>query len=89
MPLKRRVDKRRIDPRADMEAWSSTFDCGVTFDGDLDPVGIPTAIGRPTSAEIEQAWHRLGSAYIAERGHETGHGAPLWCLRQFGEPSNG
>jgi hypothetical protein len=83
MPVKRRVSKRRVDARAELDAWQSTFDAGVTFDGDLQCVGIT---GHPTVDQVAEAWRRLGARFIAERGHRTDTGATHWALEQFGEP---
>ena len=90
MPVKRRRAKARIDQNQELKAWRRTFQYGVTFDGDLEPVGIPMAMGRPTDAEVEEAWHRLGWAFIAAYGREWTHGSegnrPMRALDKFGEP---
>ena len=90
MPRKRRIGKARIDQSSELAAWRTTFQCGVTLDGQLEPVGIPMAMGRPTADEVEEAWHRLGRAFIAAYGREWTHGnagnRPLAALEKFGEP---
>jgi hypothetical protein len=86
MPVKRRASKRRLDVRGELDAWQSTFDAGVTFDGDLECVGIA---GDPTLDQTAEAWQRLGARFIAERGRETDTGATHWALQQFGEPPHG
>jgi hypothetical protein len=90
MPRKRRMAKARIDQSGELAAWRTTFQCGVTLDGQLEPVGIPMAHDRPTADEVEEAWHRLGERFIAAYGREWTHGnegnRPSWALRKFGEP---
>jgi len=86
MPRKRRIGKARIDQSGELAAWRETFRYGVDFFGELAAVGIPWASDRPTNAEIEAAWRRLGAAFIAAYGSVEQHGRPLWALLEFGEP---
>ena len=80
----RRIARRRVDERKELVAWSSAFESGVALDGDLEDFGL----GQPTDAQIEEAWHRIGAAYIEAFGPNKSDDTecPLWALRQFGEP---
>lgn len=84
MPRRRHSAKpRRRDISAELEAWRTMFECGFAFDGDLDAYGYSSD---PPRDVAEQAWHRLGPHFIAERGRETDIGNRLWAIEQFGEP---
>ena len=85
MPRKRTHGKRRLDWRAELEAWSTMFECGFAWDGDLMPLGLSP---KPEPAVIEEAWKRLGPQFIAARGRRTGTGQALWAIEQFGEPAH-
>lgn len=83
---KRRKPKARIDLNGELAAWRTMFCHGLCFDGELEPVGIPTEVGRPTEAEVEAAWRRLGRAYITRYGGSLADGRLLFALREYGEP---
>jgi hypothetical protein len=84
MPRKRRNDKRRLDWRAEMEAWENMFCHGYfLFDDEPLTLGLPQ---KPDRAVIAEAWQRLGPSFIATHGRETDTGRTLWALEQFGEP---
>ncbi len=85
MPPKRRTDKRRLDPAAELQAWSGAFQSHWTYFGELEEIGVATdAYGRPDRAVAEEAWHRLGGRFLAEM-HDPVRGDP-WALKKFGEP---
>jgi hypothetical protein len=86
MPRKRRNDKRRLDWRAEMEAWENMFCHGhFLFDDEPLTLGLPE---KPDPAVIAEAWHRLGASFIATHGRENDSGTALWALAQFGEPAH-
>jgi hypothetical protein len=84
VPAKRKVHKRRLDWRTELEAWSCMFECGFAFDADLDPLGLPPD---PEENVVAEAWRRLGAIFIAQHGRENCLGQPIWALLQFGEPN--
>ncbi|MEP7241746.1 MAG: hypothetical protein ABI697_12740 [Devosia sp.] len=100
MPVKRRAGKRRVDPQAEIMAWSGLFRCGYDFFGELEPWGFG---GRadPTDTEARMAaptvWARLGPSFMdwfdeGRRGslpHATGDNGEPWALTEFGDPRNG
>ena len=85
VPVKRRVDKRRLDWRAELEAWSSMFESGLAFDDDLTPLGLPP---NPQESVIAEAWQRLGGLFLAHHGRKDCLGRPVWALERFGEPAS-
>jgi hypothetical protein len=90
MPVKRRSDKRRLDPRAEARAWADLFEFGIVFfDDDTDELTRLTGVapdtgGRLPAEVVEPAWHRLAPYFLAARDRE---GAP-WALVQFGMPTD-
>ena len=87
MPVKRRTAKRRLDPMAELEAWSCAFQAHYTYFGELEEIGVETdAYGRPDRAVAEAAWRRLGARFLAEAANPH-LGAP-WALLEFGDPSH-
>ncbi len=87
MPAKKRAAKRRIDPVAELEAWSTAFWCGHDYFGDLPEIGVPMNGRDPERAAAEEVWHRLGARYLATRDPREAY-AP-WALLEFGEPHAG
>ncbi len=88
MPVKRRIEKRRMDPAAELDAWSGAFQSHHTYFGELEEIGVKTdSYGRPDRATAEEAWHRLGARFLAEK-HNPVLGTP-WALSEFGEPHAG
>ncbi|MGI8705147.1 MAG: hypothetical protein ACR2JJ_05045 [Sphingomicrobium sp.] len=84
MPVKRRLAKRRVDPRAELEAWECIFDSHHDFFGDLRRFGVPLdPYGRPDDATAREAWNRLGQLYLDSRPPNP---RPPWALEAFGEP---
>jgi hypothetical protein len=85
VPVKRRTAKRRLDARAEAEAWESVFDCEYDFFDALPEIGVETdEYGRVDREVAEEAWHRLGNIFLAERPSQ-GVREP-WALKQFGPP---
>ena len=88
MPVKRRTEKRRMDPTAELEAWSLMFASGYDYFDDLPRIGVVTdAYSKPDRAVIQDAWHRLGARFLAEP--QDPHLVPCWALKEFGEPHAG
>lgn len=99
MPVKRRIEKRRVDPRAEADAWRCMFDCGHDFFDDLRDIGVtshhdphpPQALAEKQRAELreatEAAWHRLGDLWL--RSNPPAAGKTPWALQTFGEPNAG
>ena len=86
MPLKRRTEKRRMDPAAELAAWSMVFQSGWDYFGDLPRLGVlmDEHGHRPDRAAAEEAWRRLGARFLAEP--QDPHLTPSWALKEFGEP---
>ena len=84
MPVKKRTAKRRLDPAAELDAWSMAFQCGHDYFGDLPEIGVPMDGHGPDRAAAEAAWHRLGARFLAER-RDPVLGTP-WAPSEFGEP---
>lgn len=83
MPVKRRTQKRRLDPRGEAEAWSCVFDSGWDFFDDLARFGVEVdEHGRPQRETAEAAWNRVGALFLADRADPR----EPWALRQFGAP---
>lgn len=93
MPVKRRATKRRLSPEAELDAWRSVFESGHDFFGDasaLAGIAEPVWLDPADRAEGErvwreaaqQAWRRLGAAFLATY---AGEGEP-WALQVFGRP---
>ena len=72
MPVKRRVDKRRLAPEAEAEAWRDYFESGYDFFGAaaeacglVEPVNVWPPEDRPAAqnawdAAAADAWRRIG-----------------------------
>jgi hypothetical protein len=94
MPVKRRASKRRLSPEAELEAWRCLFETGCDFFGDaaeltglLEPVHVRFDDQRAEAERrwreaAQDAWHRLGAAFLA---NWTEEGEP-WAVREFGTP---
>lgn len=86
MPVKRRVDKRRIDPAAEAEAWAEVFTSGHDYFGDLRDYGVELdAYDRAPDEIVRAAWQRLGPIYLASRKPDAA--LTPWALTTFGEPT--
>ena len=85
MPVKRRTEKRRLDPAAELAAWGMTFQCGTDYLQQLPRIGVPTDdYSRPDIDVAEDAWRRLGARLLTEP--QDPHLTTPWALREFGEP---
>ena len=85
MPVKMRAAKRRLDPGAELKAWSLYFQSGHDYLGDLPEIGVPTGpYHDPDRVVGEEVWHRLGARFLEEAADPL-LGTP-WALREFGEP---
>ena len=93
MPVKRRVEKRRVSADAELAAWRETFTHGHDFFGDAsDYTGLTEPVhvsleDRPGAARkwreaASEAWQRVGPAFLAEWTNED----QPWALQEFGEP---
>jgi hypothetical protein len=86
MPVKSRCPKRRIDPAAELEAWSMLFRCGYDYFRDLEPYGFDGPEGEAAARiAAKKAWKRLGRAYMANFKPEPPREQP-WALEEFGDP---
>ena len=85
MPVKRRAGKRRMDWRAELEAWKSAFECGTDF---FDELGFENDV--LLRAAMPEVWARLGGALLDEmdaQGRDPRAGRwPFYALEQFGDP---
>ena len=85
MPVKRRTEKRRMDPAAELAAWSMLFACGCDYFDDLPRIGVPIdSTSRPDRTAAEAAWRRLGARFLSEP--QDPHLTPAWALKEFGQP---
>ena len=84
MAVKRRVDKRRIDPEALASAWRELLESGYDFFGDLPAnAGIQLGEhGQPDREQARAAWAHYGPGMVADRGP----GRLFWAEEQFGRP---
>jgi hypothetical protein len=99
MPPRRRSQLAAQD--AELNAWRGTFTSGFDFLRALPAIGVsiskatqPTKrtkvadmkVGhRPQREVAEDAWRRLGHAYLAERAPDD---PPSWAEREFGDPTD-
>lgn len=82
MPVKRRASKRRVDPRAEVEAWETVFECEYDFFGDLEPWGFTS--DEEKYAAAPDAWQRLGAMFLETYDNPD---KPIpWALEAFGPP---
>ena len=89
MPVKRRKAKARPE---DLAAWSTYFECGFDFFGDLADAGVTAQHSEEPSREAAlQAWQRLGAAFMeqftaeqAQQRHPRTE--PPFAVREFGMP---
>lgn len=81
MPVKRRANKRRIDPAVELEAWGPFFESGLPgFAGDLEELGHHDQ--EAMRAAAPDAWSRLGRLFLDRRERAD----QPWALREFGAP---
>ena len=94
MPVKRRIEKRRIDPQAELKIWANVFGHGCDWFSEVaDHTGLTEPVHvrwdhERAQAEVlwraasEEAWARLGERYLPSHdGDEM-----AWAEEQFGRP---
>jgi hypothetical protein len=81
MPVKRRVEKRRLT-----EAAEARFETGRDFFRALTDIGVEVdAYGLPDADDTKLAWQRLGHLFLADRKPDPYRGP--WALKIFGDPA--
>ncbi|MCP1844410.1 hypothetical protein ACVIHI_002669 [Bradyrhizobium sp. USDA 4524] len=92
MPRKRRQSKRKTDVATELAAWSSWFESGVAFDGELedvgavDPVSVPEEEGRAVAYGVARdAWMRLGALFLET--HQSDARQTPYAMEMFGAPT--
>jgi hypothetical protein len=90
MPTTRRKIRRRHSAADELKAWSCTFECGRNYFWELRDLlgGDPgDAVNSPeVRRAAEEAWHRLGSRFMAQRDGSKEYLEHPWALTEFGEP---
>jgi hypothetical protein len=87
MPVKRRLHKRRIDPVAELRAWSELFDIGHDFFGDLEPLGFRGGdCDRAARLAARSAWRRFGAEFMETFKPDAVRARP-WAFEEFGDPT--
>jgi hypothetical protein len=87
MPVKRRVDKRRISSDDERLAWAGFFDCGYDYFNDLPAIGVETdQYNRPDSETARAAWKVHGPTLAAGPFPRIKCG---FALAEYGEPDAG
>ncbi len=82
MPVRHRRSKARAD---ELAAWADAFKCEFDYAETLPDIGIATDdYGLPDRVVAEEAWHRLGAAFLET--YNDPHLTP-WALEAFGPPS--
>lgn len=78
MPVKLRKPKRRRDDEAEADSWSTLFETGYDYFGDLD---------YPSEADARQAaraaWRRFGKRFMST-WRPKGNRTEPWALARFG-----
>lgn len=97
MPIKRRIEKRRLSPEAECAAWHDVFQSGFDFFGDAaeltglrEPIHFGDLEAReearePWLAAARDAWTRHGARWLAEHSEQPRLHA-VWAVEQFGLP---
>jgi hypothetical protein len=94
MPVRQRLNKRRLGVAAEAEAWAELFECGDDFFDDLEPFGFQSTgiggdSGRAARAAAPKFWQRLGAYYLEHiwprQAPHSVHQKP-WALTRFGIP---
>ena len=75
MPRKLRTPKQRYDAKAELEAWSMSFECGTDFFGEtgfplphrVQPPEDQPAAERAFRVAAHAAWLRVGSLFLQKR----------------------
>ena len=94
MPRKLRAPKQRYDAKAELDAWSMTFECGTDFFRETG-VTLPLHVWPPEDRPpVEKAWReamlaawrRVGALFLSHRDvTREARGIP-WALERFGDP---
>lgn len=66
-------------PHEELRRWAMTFETGSDYFHELDGMGV-------TVADAEEAWHRLGAAFLGTWQPTPARAEP-WALIQFGPPA--
>ena len=75
------------DQAAELKAWRMTFRGGFDYLRALPKIGVPIdAKHQPDRAAAENAWRRLGRAFLDWAAEQPPHPLPSWAERQFGNP---
>jgi len=90
MPVRARNRKRR-DQRAELDAWSTYFECGFDLFDFLPAIGVETRRYGVLDEDVARdAWQRLGASYMSEwPARRMSSEATPHALRVFGEPPGG
>jgi hypothetical protein len=85
VPVKRRIEKRRVN---DFAAWDATLRCGCDFFGDLAPAELePGHHGQPRVEAARSAWGAHGARVVAEAALlPVIDNGSVWGLWAFGPP---
>jgi hypothetical protein len=80
--------RRQSITQRELDAWDFAFQTGDDFLGELAHIGIDCVspcTSAPDRKVCEEAWHRLGAAWIRQRPHPE----EPWALRAFAQPGSG
>ena len=94
MPRKLRAPKQRYDAKAELEAWSMTFESGHDYfreTGFVEPVHVWPPEDRPLAERAFRsaalaAWLRVGALFLERRKAANEHRDLPWAQVEFGEP---
>lgn len=94
MPRKLRAPKQRYDAKAELDAWSLTFECGTDYFGEtgfplphrVRPPEAQPAAARAFRSAAHAAWLGLGALYLQKRDADAQSRDIPWAQEQFGEP---
>ena len=93
MPRKFRAPKQRYDAKAELEAWSLPFECGVDYfreTGCVLPIDAPpedqAAAEQGFRAAAHAAWLRVGALFLERRKAANERRDIPWAQEEFGEP---
>ena len=94
MPRKLRTPKQRYDAKAELEAWSMTFESSHDYfreTGFLEAVHVWPPEDRPPAerafrAAAHAAWLRVGALFLERRKAANERRDVPWALEEFGVP---
>ena len=78
------LKRRRIGEAANLSAWSSWFESGVAFDGDVMDLGLWEASQDDFDRAARAAWNQLGETFMATWQPTNVRGMP-WALETYGK----